>query len=111
MQAADTTGHEFVPALWGPAEADEPINRRVEALLEKHHPDSRLRLGGSPYVDLPAHVVEAIVASASGKGYTPSLGEPRLRQAIAYSLETRGTRARAGQVLLTNGAMHALDLV
>ena len=62
-------------------------------------------------MDLPDHVREAIAAAVSVKGYTPSQGEPALREAIAASLAARGIRADAGQVLVTNGAMHALDLV
>jgi aspartate/methionine/tyrosine aminotransferase/amino acid transporter len=110
-QRADTTGQKFLRSLWEPEEADEPITRQMEALLEEQHPGGRLRLAGSPYVDLPAHVVEAIAASAGGRGYTSSLGDLTLRQAIAGSLEERGVRVSAGQVLVTNGAMHALDLV
>jgi aspartate/methionine/tyrosine aminotransferase len=94
-----------------PGEADEPVTREVEALLKRHHPGRRLRLAGSPYVDLPSHVVEAIAASASARGYTPSLGDPGLRQAIAASLQARGPKVKAARVLVTNGAMHALDLV
>lgn len=99
------------PVPWEPGEADEPVTRQVDALLQQHHPGRRLRLAGSPYVDLPSHVVEAITASASARGYTPSLGDPGLRQAIAASLQARGPKVKAGRVLVTNGAMHALDLV
>jgi aspartate/methionine/tyrosine aminotransferase len=96
---------------WAPSEAEEPVTRQVEALLGEYRRGTRLRLAGSPYVDLPGHVTEAIVASVSVKGYPPSLGDPQLRQAIAGSLEERGAHAAAGQVLVTGGAMHALDLV
>ncbi|MGH3217215.1 MAG: pyridoxal phosphate-dependent aminotransferase [Streptosporangiaceae bacterium] len=101
----------MTPVPWEPGEADEPVTRQVDALLQRHRPGRRLRLAGSPYVDLPPHVVEAIMASASARGYTPSLGDPGLRQAIAASLQARGPKVKAARVLVTNGAMHALDLV
>jgi aspartate aminotransferase len=47
----------------------------------------------------------------SMKGYAPSLGDPRLREAIAASLAARGIEVPPEQVLVTDGAMHALDLV
>jgi len=42
-------------------------------------------------------------------GYDP-LGLPPLRQAIAAWFERRGLPTRAEQILVTNGAMHGLDL-
>jgi aspartate/methionine/tyrosine aminotransferase len=110
-QRAEQTGPHGTAGPWEPGEADEPVTREVEALLRQHHPDRRLRLAGSPYVDLPPHVLEAITASASAPGYTPSLGDPGLRHAIAASLQARGPKVGAAHVLVTNGAMHALDLV
>ncbi len=101
----------MTPGVWEPGEADEPVTRQVEALLQRYHSGRRLRLAGSPYVDLPPHVAEAVTSSASAKGYTPSHGDPGLRRAIAESLRARGPVAEAAHVLVTNGAMHALDLV
>lgn len=110
-QKPESTSQYLTPASLRPGEADEPITRRVEALLQEHRSGRRLRLAGSPYVNLPPHVTEAIAAAASVSGYTSPLGDLRLRQAIADSLRARGSNAGSGQVLVTNGAMHALDLV
>ena len=87
------------------------MTRVVEALIERHHPHSRLHLSGSPLVPLPDHVREAVDAAATVPGYAPSGGEPALREAIAASLEARGVRVSPEQVIVTCGAMHALDLV
>lgn len=87
------------------------MTRVVETLIERHHPDSRLHLSGSPLVPLPDHVREAVDAAATVPGYAPSGGEPALREAIAASLEARGVRVSPEQVIVTCGAMHALDLV
>ncbi len=97
--------------VWLHGETEQPMTRVVETLIERHHPDSRLRLSGSPLVPLPGHVREAVDAAATVPGYAPSGGEPALREAIAASLEARGVRASPGQVVVTCGAMHALDLV
>jgi aminotransferase len=97
--------------FWGRGPFDEPITRRVENLLARSHPDQRLRISGSPYVELPAHIREALAASIAMNGYAPSLGDPVLREAVADSLAARGVVAGADQVLITDGAMHALDLV
>jgi aspartate/methionine/tyrosine aminotransferase len=96
---------------WDTGEPDQPITRVVENLLEKYHPGRRLHLSGSPHVELPGHVREAVLASLSAKGYARSLGEPRLREAVAASLAARGVHVAADQVVVTDGAMHALDLV
>jgi aspartate/methionine/tyrosine aminotransferase len=87
------------------------MTRVVETLLEKHHPDGRLHLSGSPLVALPDHVREAVLAAAAVPGYAPSGGEPALREAIAVSLAARGIRVAPEQVVVTCGAMHALDLL
>ncbi|MGH3253963.1 MAG: pyridoxal phosphate-dependent aminotransferase [Streptosporangiaceae bacterium] len=110
-QSADTslTGAGATP--WDTSEPDQPITRLVESLLEKYDPDQRLHLSGSPFAELPGHVREAVLASASERGYAPSRGDPRLREAIAASLAPRGIHVSPGQVLVTDGAMHALDLV
>lgn len=87
------------------------MTRVVETLIERHHPDGRLHLSGSPLVRLPDHVREAINSAATVPGYAASGGEPPLREAIAASLEARGVRVSPEQVVVTCGAMHALDLV
>jgi aminotransferase len=87
------------------------MTRVVETLIEKLHPGGRLHLSGSPLVQLPDHVREAVAAAASVPGYAASGGEPSLREAIAASLEARGVRVSPEQVVVTCGAMHALDLV
>jgi aspartate/methionine/tyrosine aminotransferase len=96
---------------WSAEGVDEPVTRRVERLLDEHHPHDRLHLGGSIHVELPPHVREAVNTSMQAKGYTPSYGEPSLRQAVATALGGEGIAADTDQVLVTNGAMHALDLV
>jgi aminotransferase len=98
-------------AEWLQRETDQPMTRVVETLIERHHPDSRLHLSGSPLVRLPEHVREAVNTAAAIPGYAPSGGGPALREAIAASLETRGVRVSPEQVVVTCGAMHALDLV
>jgi aspartate/methionine/tyrosine aminotransferase len=99
------------PPPWDGGGVDPPITRLVESLLEAYHPGDRLRLSGSPHVALPEHVREAVLEAAVVPGYAPSQGDPRLREAIAGSLAARGVDASAGEVVVTDGAMHALDLV
>ena len=111
MREAATAASAAEDRLWSGGESDEPITRQVDKLLDRYHSASRLRLSGSPYIDLPSHVHDAVAEAASVKGYPPSPGLPKLREAIAAALEPRGVRADAGRVLVTNGAMHALDLV
>ena len=79
--------------------------------MEEFHPDDRLHLGGSIHVELPAHVRNAVEASTHVKGYTPSYGEAPLREAIATTLGNQGIAGGPDRILVTNGAMHALDLV
>jgi aspartate/methionine/tyrosine aminotransferase len=96
---------------WSTEGADEPVTRRIERLLDEYHPDDRLHLGGSIHVELPPHVREAVSTSMRAKGYTPSYGEAALREAIATELGDEGIAASVDQILVTSGAMHALDLV
>jgi aminotransferase len=106
--AAEVTDPE---ERWGSGTLDAPITRLVENLLARSHPGERLRIAGSPYVELPSHIREALVAAAAIKGYAPSLGDPALREAVAASLAASGVSASPDQVVVTDGAMHALDLV
>lgn len=78
---------------------------------------------GGPGLDmriaaLPAPpMLEELVAAAAGElprwldhhGYDP-LGVPALRRAIAARFDRRGLPTRPEQILVTNGALHALDL-
>jgi DNA-binding transcriptional MocR family regulator len=78
---------------------------------------------GSPGLDLrisampaPAMLEELFEATArelprwlDHHGYDP-LGLPPLRRAIAKRFEQRGLPTRPEQILVTNGALHALDL-
>jgi DNA-binding transcriptional MocR family regulator len=78
---------------------------------------------GGPGIDMriaaltaPA-ALEELFRAAAGElprwldhhGYDP-LGLPPLRRAIAASFERRGLPTRPEQILVTNGALHALDL-
>ncbi len=96
---------------WGAGDPEQPVTRLIEAFLNESHPGTRLHLSGSPTVALPDHVRQAVLAASGVPGYAPSRGDPHLRETIASSLAGRGIRAVPGQVLITNGAMHALDLV
>jgi DNA-binding transcriptional MocR family regulator len=66
----------------------------------------------------PPGVLEAAVASAAarltpltlGDGYDPS-GLPALREAVAQRFTARGVPTGADQILITNGALHGLDLL
>lgn len=78
---------------------------------------------GGPGLDmriaaLPAPaMLEDLFAAAAGElprwldhhGYDP-LGVPALRRAIAARFDRRGLPTRPEQILVTNGALHALDL-
>jgi DNA-binding transcriptional MocR family regulator len=62
-------------------------------------------------------ISEAVAAAAAhlpwltaGTGYDP-VGVPRLREAIAARFAARGVPTDASQILITNGALHALDLL
>jgi aspartate/methionine/tyrosine aminotransferase len=90
--------------------SDEPIARVVEQLLEQHHPSDRVGLSGSPKARMPLHVREAIVVAAELRGYAPSAGENRFRLAIQTQLRQEGIACDLSNILVTNGAMHALDL-
>src|SRR5579862_3353080 len=97
--------------MWSLNGTDEPVTRQVERLLEEFHPGDRLHLGGSLHVKLPNHIRDAVTASMAVKGYTSSYGEAPLREAIATGLGREGIATGTDQILVTNGAMHALDLV
>jgi aspartate/methionine/tyrosine aminotransferase len=69
---------------------------------------------GEPDFPTPQPIVDAAVdAIKSGKTlYTPALGLPELRQAIADFYQTRyGLKIPASRIVVTNGASGALNLV
>ena len=69
-----------------------------------------LPLRGSLAAPLPPHVREAVAAALDEHAVTPpSRGHPELREAIARSLPAPADPER--EILVTNGAMHALSLV
>ncbi|WP_035841651.1 MocR-like transcription factor YczR [Kitasatospora azatica] len=57
-----------------------------------------------------AHAVELLPAYAGGHGHYPS-GVPVLREAVAQRFSERGLPTTPDQILITTGAMSALDLV
>lgn len=68
-----------------------------------------LPLKGSVAARLPPHVREAVMAALDEHTITPSSrGHPALREAIARSLRAPADPER--EILVTNGAMHALSL-
>jgi aspartate/methionine/tyrosine aminotransferase len=76
------------------------------------HPWPMLPLGGTPSVDLPQHIVDAVFRAAPHADYPGSLGLPALRAAIAERLGTElGTPIDPGrEVLITVGSMQGLHL-
>jgi aspartate aminotransferase len=67
---------------------------------------------GEPDFPTPAHIVEAAVAAAKdpkNHRYTPAVGLPELREAIAKkTLADSGTEIAASQVVVTNGGKQAV---
>ena len=67
---------------------------------------------GEPDFPTPAHIVEAAVAAAKdpkNHRYTPAIGLPELREAIAAKTKAdSGTEITASQVLVTNGGKQAV---
>lgn len=53
---------------------------------------------------------ERVAELATGAGYDP-LGAPELRSAIADRFRSRGVPTDADQIMVTDGALHALDLL
>ena len=69
-------------------------------------------LAGAPYWPPPEHVLRAAAEAASRNENAPSAGFPELRMAIARKLDAEGVTVRPeSEILVTNGAMHALSLV
>jgi aspartate aminotransferase len=67
---------------------------------------------GEPDFPTPAHIVEAAskaVVDPKNHRYTPAVGLPDLREAIAQkTLRDSGTEVTAGQVVVTNGGKQAV---
>ena len=67
---------------------------------------------GEPDFPTPAHIVEAAIAAAKdpkNHRYTPAVGLPELREAIAKkTLTDSGTEIAASQVVVTNGGKQAV---
>jgi aspartate aminotransferase len=67
---------------------------------------------GEPDFPTPAHIVEAAVAAAKdpkNHRYTPAVGLPELREAIAAKTKAdSGTEVSAAQVVVTNGGKQAV---
>jgi aspartate aminotransferase len=67
---------------------------------------------GEPDFPTPAHIVEAAIAAAKdpkNHRYTPAVGLPELREAIAKkTLTDSGTEITAAQVVVTNGGKQAV---
>lgn len=67
---------------------------------------------GEPDFPTPAHIVEAAVAAAKdpkNHRYTPAVGLPELREAIAIKTKAdSGTDISAAQVVVTNGGKQAV---
>lgn len=87
------------------------IERDVELVRERGI--DPLELGGAPDLPLPAHVRAAIDAALDEVGARPSRGLPDLRAAIATTLarETGREVDPAREIVVTHGAMHALNVV
>ena len=67
---------------------------------------------GEPDFPTPAHIVEAAIAAAKdpkNHRYTPAVGLPELREAIAEKTKAdSGTEISASQVVVTNGGKQAV---
>ena len=67
---------------------------------------------GEPDFPTPAHIVEAAIAAAKdpkNHRYTPAVGLPELREAIAVKTKAdSGTEIAASQVVVTNGGKQAV---
>jgi len=86
------------------------LSDRIDALRSQGK--DILNLYGSPYWPIPGHIREAAERAAADNQLSPSKGFPELRQAIANKMESEGIAADPqSEILVTNGAMHALSLV
>lgn len=94
----------------GTVEVDEVVPRRIQRMVDGRRGGPSVTIGGSPPANLPGHVLRAAVEATGRHGYADALGEPDLRDALAAKLRIEGIPATADQILVTNGAMQALDI-
>src|SRR5512133_2347152 len=110
FQSPGTTTHRLDDISFG------KIVQIREVLLRAQAAGSRvIRFeSGDPSFSIAPHVLDAIsAAAAAGKThYVPNDGIPELRKALADKLRRKnGIDARANDIFVTNGAMHALHVV
>jgi len=84
------------------------VKRRIQELEKKGV--EVFRLSGAPIGLPPAHVLEAVKEAAEQNVHPPSNGIPELREAIARKLNVENGIMvdPESEILVTNGAMHAL---
>jgi len=87
------------------------VDAKAKALIAQGRPVITYA-AGEPDFPTPDHIVEAAVRAAAdpkNHRYTPAVGLPELREAIAQkTLEDSGTRVDASQVIVTNGGKQAV---
>ena len=68
---------------------------------------------GEPDFPTPQHICEAAAEAMRGgkTHYTPSSGIPELRAAVAERYRSRGVRYEPNEIVISNGAKHALHNV
>lgn len=90
-------------------------SREVEDWIEVRRQEGVdvLTLRGGPVLPLPEHVRAAVVAALDEPDRRPSQGLPELREAIAgrLAVEAGAPVDPVHEVIVTNGAMHALNIV
>src|SRR5579884_2175591 len=92
---------------------DRVGSRVLEERLEQEVIPHLLPLRGGPVKPLPAHAREAALRALDEPGRRPSRGLPELRHAIAERLEqeTGIILDPEREILITNGAMQAINIV
>jgi len=97
------------------AAISESATLKVDAKAKALQAEGKAVIGfaaGEPDFPTPAHIVEAAIAAAKdpkNHRYTPAIGLPELREAIANkTLSDSGTEITAAQVVVTNGGKQAV---
>jgi len=97
------------------AAISESATLKVDAKAKALQAEGKAVIGfaaGEPDFPTPAHIVEAAIAAAKdpkNHRYTPAVGLPELREAIAKkTLADSGTEITAAQVVVTNGGKQAV---
>lgn len=85
--------------LWGPTDDEEIIDLSCATLPAPPE-----------LLDAVAEAAEDLPAYALGTGYHP-MGLPVLREAVAARYAERGLPTEPEQIMVTNGAQHAIDLL